>query len=89
LDPICTALKRNREKEIRRLAGHNTQMNCELSSYQHSQFLIDQIIKRNTDFKDSEPYLRLKADLEEFFTRFASESESNETISTTSIVSAS
>lgn len=78
LEPICNALRRQREKEIKRLAYHNKQMNCELSSYQHSQFPIEQIIRRNTDFRESEPYQKLKADLEKFIASIGEENENIE-----------
>lgn len=69
LDPVCTLLRREREKEIKRLAGHTQQMDNELSSYMHSQCPIDQMVRRNTSFKQSEPYQRLKNDIEAFLQR--------------------
>lgn len=67
LDPACTQLRREREKEIKRLAdGHRQQMENELASYQHSQCDVAQMLRRNTGFKDSEPYQRLRARIEQF-----------------------
>lgn len=62
IEPVCTILRRQREKDIKMLAGHNTQqMNNELSCYAHSQFQPTQIIRRNTQYEDSEPYQMLRA----------------------------
>ena len=67
LDPACTMLRREREKEIKRLAqGRKQQMDNELASYQHSQMPVMQMLRRNTEFKDCEPYQRLRADLRRF-----------------------
>ncbi len=61
LDPVCTLLRREREKEIKRLAGdHKIQMDNELSSYQHSQCPVDQMLRRNTNYHDCEAYQKLR-----------------------------
>lgn len=54
--PVCTVLRREREKEIKRLAEHTQQMDNELACYQHSQCSVEAMIRRNTNFKESEPY---------------------------------
>ena len=36
LNPVCTQLRREREKEIRRLAVHDEQFHNELTSYENS-----------------------------------------------------
>lgn len=60
LDPVCTILRREREREIKILShGNNQQMDNELSCYQHSQAQVAQMLRRNTAFKDSEPYRRI------------------------------
>ena len=69
LDPVCTILRREREKEIKRLAEHERHMENELASYLHSQCPVEQTIKRSTAFKDSEQYRQLQADLEAFLER--------------------
>ncbi len=67
LEPSCTILRREREKEIKMLAGsHKQQMDNELSSYQHSQCPVNQMLRRNTDFHDCEPYQRLRQDIMQF-----------------------
>ena len=79
LDPVCTMLRREREKEIKRLSqGHKLQMDNELASYQHSQMPVQQMLRRNTAFKQSEPYQRLRADLMHFLGIDQEETEKNE-----------
>ena len=60
LEPICTMLRKEREREIKQLAVHNQQRQCELSSYQHSVMPIDLVLKKNTDFKEAPPFQILK-----------------------------
>lgn len=65
MDPVCTMLRREREREIKMLShGRKQQMDNELASYNHSQCAVEQMLRRNTDFKDSELFQRLKADIE-------------------------
>lgn len=63
LNPICTLLRREREKEINQLSCHETQRQNELACYQHSQSPIDVMLRKGTDFKKSEPYQWLKEDI--------------------------
>ncbi len=66
MTPVCTILRREREKEIKRLAaGNNQQMDNEMSCYSHSQFTPAQMIRRNTLYKDCEMYVHLKKHLEQ------------------------
>ena len=50
LEPICAQLRKEREREIKSLAVHAKQRQCELSSYQHSVLAIDLVLKKNTAF---------------------------------------
>ena len=63
LGPLCTMLRKEREKEITRLAVHETQRQNELSSYQHSQCPVDVMLRQGTGYKDSAPYQLLRADI--------------------------
>ena len=65
LTPICTSLRKAREKEIQSYACHEQQRQNELSSYRHSVISVDDALKRNTDFKDSAPFLLMKEKLNE------------------------
>lgn len=53
LEPICTQLRKEREREIKALAMHAKQRQCELSSYQHSVLAIDLVLKKNTSFRSA------------------------------------
>lgn len=65
VEPVCTILRREREKEIKRLAaGHVQQMDNELACYMHSQCSPNQMIRRNTQFKDSDIYRLLRKHIE-------------------------
>lgn len=65
LIPVCRHLRNKREQEIQRLACHKQQYNNELSSYRHSQCDVTIMLNKNTEYKDSNPYKRLRADIEE------------------------
>jgi hypothetical protein len=60
VNPVCTILRRAREKEIKQHAAHAQQMDNELSCYQHSQAAVEQMIRRNTDFKSSPQYHQMR-----------------------------
>lgn len=69
LAPICNTLRHQRENEIKRLAVHRTQMENELASYEHSQMPLEQVIRRNTDYKGSEQYKQIEADVKRLVDR--------------------
>ena len=50
LAPICISLRKEREREIRKLAFHATQRQNELSSYQHSQMPIEEALRKGTSW---------------------------------------
>ena len=54
-------LRKEREREIKQLAVHNQQRQCELSAYQHAVLPIDVVLKKNTDFKDAPPFQLVRA----------------------------
>lgn len=61
LTPVCTILRREREKDIKILSHGNTQqMNNELACYSHSQFMPVQMLRRNTQYQDCETYQMLR-----------------------------
>ena len=64
LNPICNMLRREREKEIQKLALHGQQKQNELSGYRHSQSAIDLMLRKSVEFKQSAPYQLLIADIE-------------------------
>lgn len=63
LGPVCTMLRKEREREINKLAEHEIQRQNELSCYQHSQAPVDDMLRKNTGFRTSKPYEWLSADI--------------------------
>lgn len=63
LTPVCNILRREREREISRLAVHQTQMQNEWSSYEHSICGVDVMLKKSSGFRQSPPYQLLRADI--------------------------
>lgn len=66
LNPICTVLRRQREEEIQRLAGHDEQYRNELTSYQNSQSNVLNVLKKNTGYKGLFLFQWLHDDLRRF-----------------------
>lgn len=66
LKRVCDKLIRDHEREIYRNARHIVQQRNELSNYNHSIEEIVPMLRRNVGYANSEPYLRLKADLKGF-----------------------
>lgn len=66
LVPVCNQLRREREEEIRRLAGHNKQMLNELTSYEHSQVSVSVVLKKNIGYRNLYLYQWLRKDIEKF-----------------------
>lgn len=60
LEPICAQLRKEREREIKTLAMHAKQRQCELSSYQHSVMPIEIVLKRNTAFRTAPPMNKVR-----------------------------
>ncbi len=63
LHPVCSQLRREREREINSLAIHETQRQNELSSYRHSSISIEEALKKSVAYRKSSPYLHLSEDI--------------------------
>lgn len=63
LTTVCEALRREREREIRRLADHQLQMQNELAGYQHAVASVSEMLRKHTGYVDSEPYRRIGEDV--------------------------
>lgn len=63
LTPVCTALRREREREIKQLAVHHQQYKNELSCYENSLTSPAFMLKKHTSFKDMELYQRIQQDI--------------------------
>lgn len=66
LVPICTVLRRERENDIRRLAGHNEQYRNELTAYQNSQLDVATVLRKNNGYKSLFLYKWLYNDIDNF-----------------------
>ena len=66
IDPVCTRLRREREKEINQLAEHAQQMDNELSNYMHSQMPVEQALRNSMAYKSSEAYGLVRQQVERF-----------------------
>lgn len=63
LTPVCTLLRKEREREIVKLAEHEIQRQNELACYQHSQAPVGDMLRKNTGFRTSKPYEWLSEDI--------------------------
>ena len=66
LTPVCTALRREREQEIKKLAEHNEQFRNELTCYQNSQVNVEVMLRKNSSYKPLYLYQWLKEDIRKF-----------------------
>lgn len=64
LTPICTLLRREREREIKRLAGHREQMQNELTCYENSLVSVGVMLKKNDSYKNLYLYQWMRRDVE-------------------------
>lgn len=63
LIPVCTVLRREREQQIHDLALHDLQLHNELTNYQRSIVGVETVIYKNTNYKDSPLYQRIREDV--------------------------
>ena len=66
LTKVCNYLRQERENEITRNAVHGTQRRNELSSYGHSVSEVPMMLRRNTGYVESTPFLHLLEDVKAF-----------------------
>ena len=66
---VCTALRREREQEIKRLAEHNEQFRNELTCYQNSQVNVEIMLKKNVAYKRLFHYDWLRQDIQEYLAK--------------------
>lgn len=71
LTPVCNALRREREEEIKTLAEHHTQFRNELTSYERRMLGIDVVLRKQTGFKDSPVYKKLTDDIRAFLKKIS------------------
>ena len=68
LNKVCNRLRQERQEEIARTARHHMQKRNEMSCYEHSLQDIRQALKKNTGYQPSPQFLRIRQDLERYFT---------------------
>lgn len=65
LTKICEILRRSQEREIRRLAQHDTQLRNELAGYQRSLQPVEQVLRHHMGFVQCPQYRRIQEDIQE------------------------
>lgn len=66
LTSICDSLRREREREIRKLAEHPVQMQNELAAYQHATAGLDEMLRKHTAYMQAPLYLQIQQDITTF-----------------------
>lgn len=66
LGGICEMLRREREREIRKFAEHNVQMQNELSAYQNATASIEEMLRKHTAYMDCPLYQRVQNDIRQW-----------------------
>lgn len=66
LNKVCEVLIRERQQEINHKAVHVTQRYNELASYSHSVEDVIPMLRRNTGYRHSEPFICLQSDVRHF-----------------------
>lgn len=66
---VCERLRRERESEIKHGARHKTQMQNELSGYQHAVSPAEVMLRKHTGYVSAPVYARIVADLRTFLKR--------------------
>ncbi len=79
VDEVCNRLRREREREIRRLAAHDTQCMNELAGYQHSSAQPVEMLRKHSGYRNAPLYRRIVSDLR-FFLEHIEEDRPNEPV---------
>lgn len=73
---VCEALRREREREIHRLAGHSVQMQNELSAYQNHISSPEEMLRKHTDYEECPQYKKVQEDVRIFLKKMSAGSDS-------------
>ena len=79
MEEVCARLRREREREIRRLAAHNTQCTNELAGYQHSAAQPVEMMRKHTNYRNAPLYQHIISDLR-YFLEHLQEDRPNEPV---------
>ena len=63
LGGVCEVLRREREREIQRLAEHSVQMQNELSAYRHATATVEEMLRKHTAYTNCPLYQRVQRDI--------------------------
>ena len=66
LSKVCNLLRQERQNEIHRASAHRTQKRNEMSCYENSLQDVKTMLKKNNGYTQSEPFLRLQADIRRY-----------------------
>ena len=66
LSKVCRILQQERQNEIAQAQAHRTQKRNEMSCYENSRQDIKAMLKKNTGYLRSEPFIRLQDDVRRF-----------------------
>lgn len=66
LSKVCNLLRQERQAEIYHATAHRTQKRNEMSCYENSLQDVKAMLKKNTGYTKSEPFIRLQNDLRRF-----------------------
>lgn len=69
---VCEVLRREREREIRKLATSSKQMENELAGYQHCTSPADFMLRKQSGFTDAPQYKQVLDDIRRFVEKFKS-----------------
>lgn len=75
LTEVCEQLRREREREIRRLAEHNVQMQNELSAYQNAMSSIEEMLRKHTAYTSCPRYVQVQDDVRRLLQSFSQNNE--------------
>lgn len=78
LSEVCELLRREREREIRRLAEHNVQMQNELSAYQNAMGSIEEMLRKHTTYTNCPQYKQIQYDISSFITQLKDANNNDE-----------
>ena len=66
---VCRRLTKQRREEIQRLASHETQLANELAGYEHSSASVEEMLRKQTNYKRSPLYQNILKDVQQFLLR--------------------
>lgn len=72
LTGVCDALRREREREIRRLAEHAVQLQNELAAYQNATSSVAEMLKKHYGYQDCPQYKKVQDDIRRLLDKYES-----------------